>query len=174
MRKKLSKSIIQIGRLGDAYGVKGWSHLVSFTQPANNIFQYTQWLVREYKKRDAQWKPVVVEMYKPHGAAFVVKIKGCEDRDQSLLLKNQSIAIERADLPTLASNQFYWHDLIGLVVITRTGASLGVIDYLFETLAYDMIATKGEKTHYIPYTQKVVKSVDLEKKIMTVEWEPLG
>jgi 16S rRNA processing protein RimM len=179
-----SKKII-IGRIGDAYGVQGWSHIFSFTDPADNLFEYKNWHIRAYQKKGAPWRAVELEYHKPHGAAFVAKIKGYDDRDQALLLKNHSIAVDRSEIPTLKENEYYWNDLIGLQVINTQGESFGEIDHLFEAGPNDIIATKiiaeartatsKEKstTHYIPYTKDVVKSVDLEKKIMIVEWETL-
>lgn len=176
---------ITIGRIGDAFGVKGWSHLFSFTEPADNIFKYIHWQIRAYKKKDAQWRPIEVEFYKPHGGDYVVKFKDCDDRDQALLLKNHTIAVDRVDLPELEKGEYYWSDLIGLQVVNTKGESFGEIDYLFEAGSNDIIATKIIKktnvqskkphtiTHYIPYTKDVVKSVDLTKKIMIVEWDAL-
>lgn len=177
-----------IGRIGEPFGVQGWSHLFSFTEPADNIFNYTHWQIRAYQKKDAQWQPVDLEYHKPHGKDFVVKFKGCDDRDQALLLKNHTIAVERADLPALAKDEYYWEDLIGLQVISTKGESFGIIDYLFEAGSNNIIATKmptetraqasAQKkphatTHYIPYTKDVVKSVDLAKKMMIVEWDAI-
>lgn len=182
-----SKKIV-IGRIGDPFGVKGWSHLFSFTEPADNIFNYTNWQIRAYKKKDAQWILAEIECHKPHGGNYVIKFKGYDDRDQALLLKNHTIAVDRADLPTLAKGEYYWNDLIGLQVISTKGESFGEIDYLFEAGSNDIIATKIPKetheqtgkqskphaiTHYIPYTKDVVKSVDLAKKIMVVEWDAI-
>lgn len=179
---------ITIGRIGEPFGVKGWSHLYSFTEPADNIFNYSHWQIRAYKKKDAQWTPIEIESHKPHGGNFVIKFKGCDDRDQALLLKNHTIAVDRADLPTLGKDEYYWDDLIGLQVISTKGESFGEIDYLFEAGPNDIIATKMLKetraqasvpkkphssTHYIPYTKDVVKSIDLEKKIMIVEWDAI-
>lgn len=162
---------IIIGRIGDAFGVKGWSHIYSFTQPAKNLFTYANWQIRAYKKKGAQWRPIEIEFHKPHGADFVAKFKDCNDRDQALLLKNHTIAVDRTDLPALEENEYYWDDLIGLEVISTTGESFGKIDHLFEAGPNDIIATKGEKTHYIPYSKDIVKSVDLDKKTMIVDWE---
>lgn len=192
MSSQDSSKKITIGRIGEPFGVKGWSHLFSFTDPANNIFNYTNWQIRAYKKKEAQWKPVEIEFHKPHGGDFVIKFKGYDDRDQALLLKNHTIAVDRADLPALGKDEYYWDDLIGLQVISTTGKSFGEIDYLFEAGPNEIIATKILKeahaptraqtgtqskshtvTHYIPYTKDVVKSVDLTKKIMVVEWEAI-
>ena len=163
----MSQHII-IGHLGDAFGVQGWLHLLSYADPADNIFNYPQWQIQ---KKDGPLKPVVVELHKPHGKSFIVKLKNCNDRDQALSLKNHNILIDRATLPALKSNTFYWRDLIGLTVMNLQNQSLGKIDYLFETGANDVIVTLGEHVHYIPYIKDVVKSVDLENKIMRVDWE---
>lgn len=169
----LSNKII-IGRIGDAYGIKGWSHVFSFTQPPENIFLYTHWQIRAYQKKETSWRSVEVELHKTHGNAFVAKLKGCDDREQALLLKNHTIAINREQLSSLKDGEYYWSDLIGLQVINTKSESLGTIDHLFEAGSHDIIAvTHGKKTHYIPYSKDVVKSVDLSAQIMMVEWEKI-
>lgn len=185
----MTSTKITLGRIGEPFGVKGWVHVHSFTDPAENIFHYPHWQIRAYQKRDAVWRLIEIESHKPHGSnAFIVKFKNCDDRDQALLLKNHTIGTDREELPALKENEYYWSDLIGLDVVNTQGESFGVVDYLFETGANDIIATKPKseapaeagarfasrnKTHYIPYIKSVIKSVDLDKKIITVEWEAL-
>lgn len=163
----MDKKII-IGRLAGAYGIKGWSHLISFTDPQENILNYSNWQIQ----KNNIWQSVSREAEKKHGNGFVVKLTGCDDRDQALLLKNTEIAIDSADLPKAPDNQYYWDDLIGFAVIDLSGNSLGAIDYLFETGSNDVIAVSlDKKQHFIPYLKEVVKSVDVNNKIITVDWE---
>ena len=173
------KKPIIIGRVGDTYGIKGWSHLISFTDPQDNIFTYKNWQI---EKTPDHFAPIKLESYKAHGSHFVVKFADIKDCDQALLLKGKSIAVERAELPALSQNDYYWSDLTGLSVVNTKGESFGVIDHLFETGSNDVIVTKittkidekcTEKNIFIPYLSDVVKTVDLEKQIMIVEWEPL-
>ena len=174
-----NKKII-IGRLGDAYGVKGWSHLISFTDPHDNIFNYKNWQIQIDRKDEDHFKPIKLDSYKPHGNGFVIKLPHCEDRDQALLLKGKSIAVERSELPVLSNDEYYWSDLVGLNVVNTKGESLGVIDHLFETGSNDVIVTQisttvgtyvAKQTIYIPYLKSVVKEISLEKQTMTVEWD---
>lgn len=162
---------IIIARVGDAFGVKGWSHLYSFTDPHDNVFSYKNWQI-EIKPN--HFEPLILESHKAHGNSYVVKIKGSDDRDQALLLKGKSIAVDRADLPAPAEDEYYWSDLVGLAVTNTKGESLGVIDHLFETGSNDVIVTRlpnTKKQNYIPYLSTVVKKVDLSNKTMLVEWE---
>ncbi len=161
---------IIIGRLGAAYGIKGWLHLTSFTDPTNNIFNYKNWFL----KKRSHWESVQLEAHKTHGKSFVVKLANCDDRDIATQLKGAEIAVDRTELPETAENEYYWSDLIGLTIITTAGISLGTIDYLFETGANDVIVTKGKQPHFIPYLpDDVIKKIDLQKREMIVDWEPL-
>jgi 16S rRNA processing protein RimM len=171
---------IVIGAIGDAYGVKGWSHLISFTDPHDNIFNYKNWQIQIDRKDEDHFKPVKLELYKPHGNGFVVKIENSNDRDQALLLKGRTIAVERVELPTPKKDEYYWSDLVGLTVINTKNESLGIIDHLFETGSNDVVVTTitttvgthiAKQTIYIPYLKSVIKEIDLEKKIMIVEWD---
>ena len=169
----MTPSKITLGRIGDAFGIKGWVHVFSFTNPAENIFHHKMWQIRAYRKHDAPWRTVAIEFHQPHGHAFIAKLKGCDDRDQALLLKNHTIAVERASLPALKENQYYWDDLVGLTVINMHGESFGVVHHLLEASVNTIMAVEGKTTHYILYTHAVVKQVDVENKKIYVEWESL-
>ncbi|MCX7120453.1 MAG: ribosome maturation factor RimM [Gammaproteobacteria bacterium] len=170
---------IIIGRIGDSYGIKGWSHFISFTDPAENAFTYPNW---QLEKSTDQFQSVKLECHKPHGNSFVIKLSHCKNPEEATLLRGKSIAVERADLPALTNNTYYWSDLVGLNVLNTKGESLGIIDHLFETGSNDVIVINSTekqlnadvpliKQNYIPYLSDVVKEIDLVKKIMVVEWE---
>lgn len=170
-----------IGHLGDAYGIKGWLHLISYADPPENIFTYQHWVIKKNL-------PIAIETYKPHGNHFVIKLQNCNDRDQALQFKHQDIFIDRSELPALKNNEYYWSDLIGITVTNQHNQILGVIDHLFETGSNDVIVITERlnrntahandpaliKQHFIPYLKSVVKEIDLEKKIMRVNWEDLN
>ncbi|OGT53885.1 MAG: 16S rRNA processing protein RimM [Gammaproteobacteria bacterium RIFCSPHIGHO2_12_FULL_42_13] len=158
--------MIVIGRLGDAFGVRGWLHLYSYAHPPENIFHYANWQVNH--------RPTMIEAHRPHGNHFVVKLRNCDDRDQALLLKHQDIQIDRTELPALSEGEYYWSDLIGLRVIDTNGKLLGVVDHLFSTGSNDVIAvhqTESSKPLYLPYLKQVIQKIDLREQIILVDAE---
>jgi 16S rRNA processing protein RimM len=89
--------------------------------------------------------------------------------------------VDKALLPDLIGNEYYWHQLVGLEVVSvlQDGTSrLGVVDSLLETGANDVLVIKGDfdsldrEERLIPYSNEFVKSIDLEKQIITVVWDP--
>lgn len=162
----MNKKII-IGRFAGAYGIKGWLHLISFADPPENIFQYSNWQTQKHNT----WLPIYFETHKTHGNHFIVQLKDCDDRDQAMQLKNLKIAVDRADLPKIKNHEYYWDDLTGLTVVNLSGKTLGVIDHLFETGANDVIVLKDSQQKMIPYIKSVIQKIDLEKKMVWVDWE---
>ena len=81
-------------------------------------------------------------------------------------------------MEVLAENEYFWRDLIGLSVETVTGEKLGQIDWLFNTGSNDVIVvkdteSKDAKEHLLPFVfDDVIKSVDIEKSLMVVDWDP--
>lgn len=168
VQKKMSYEVV-VGRLGAAYGIKGWLHITSFTDPPDNIFTYKNLkLLRRTGKVALQ-----LVVHKTHGKSYIVKLNGIDDRETAMQYKGLKITVDRADLPETQADEYYWSDLIGLEVITSEGISLGIIDHLFETGSNDVIVTRGKKQHMIPYLDHVVQEIDLDKQTMVVDWEPL-
>jgi 16S rRNA processing protein RimM len=166
---KKSPQTIVIGRFGAPFGVKGWIKVFSFADPAGNILHYSNWQAKN--KQGLQ--PVDVVEKKAHGSCFVAKIKQYNSPETVRCLTNQLIIINREQLPDLEEDEYYWTDLTGLTVTTEDQTKLGKIDHLFETGSNDVIVIKDDqqKEHLIPYTGSVVKSVDLEKQLMIVNWD---
>lgn len=161
---------IVMGKIASPYGVRGWSKVVSFTDPFDNLLNYSNWEI----KHQNHWQPVTVEKCKTHGKWLIVKLSGCNDREQAKHYTNDLIAINRNDLIQPKANEYYWSDLIGLTVITVEGVSLGIIDSIMETGANDVIVVTNQDNRQIlvPYIKQVVKSVDLNNKKMIVDWDP--
>jgi 16S rRNA processing protein RimM len=58
-------------------------------------------------------------------------------------------------------------------VKTQEGEELGHIDHLFETGSNDVVVVKGDRERLIPFVMdQVIQSVDLESRLMVVDWDP--
>ena len=65
---------------------------------------------------------------------------------------------------------YYWFDLIGIEVYTKTEEFLGRIESILETGSNDVyVVKKHEKEVLIPALKSVVLEIDLEHKLMQVD-----
>ncbi len=161
-----------IGKVGAPYGVKGWLKIHSFTDPKDNIVTYSPWQIEVA----GRWQAIEVSDIKQHGDGFIAHFNGYDDREIAKTLTNAHIGIEREQLASLDPGEYYWADLEGLTVIDQQGKTLGTVDRLIETGANDVLIVKeGKKQHMLPYLPgEVVIDIDLENKVMRVNWEALG
>lgn len=155
-------SNVVIGTINGLYGVKGWVKVYSYTDPRENILNYTPWLING--------QPIDLEDGKPQGKGIIAKLKGIDDRDQAIMLLQSDICVSQ--LPVLSKDEYYWSDLIGLRVINEEGIDFGCISQLFETGANDVIVVKNQKLErLIPFVwEEIVEHIDLEKREMHVRW----
>ena len=72
----------------------------------------------------------------------------------------------------MQTGEYYWMDLIGLSVETQQGDLLGTIKQIMETGANDVLVVHGDRERLIPYIQdRVIKQIDLDNGLMTVDWD---
>lgn len=159
---------IIIGRIGSSYGVRGWAKINSFTNPIDNILSYMPWQIKHGK----HWISVTITESKTHGKGLIVKLPMCDNCEQVREYTNNTIAIEREQLPDLQNEEYYHRDLIGLNVHTVDGIDLGQITDIQATGSNDVLIVKGDKERLLPYTDDTVKSIDLDKQLMIVDWDP--
>ena len=156
-----------VGNVGGPFGVRGWVKVISHTDPRENLFNYTPWLL----KIGREWQTVELEDGRPQGKGLVAKLADIDDCDQATTLANVQIAIYEDQLPELAEDEFYWRDLIGLEVVNQDGVSFGKVKKLIETGANDVLEVHGERERLLPYIDQVIQKVDLVARRIDVDWD---
>lgn len=140
----------------------------SHTEPREAILDYPQWQLRQ----DGNWRLAKLAAGRRQGKAVVAHLEGVEDRDGAAELIGCDIAVARSELPKAEQGSYYWVDLEGLRVVNRDGREIGKVAYVMETGANDVLVTEGEQERLIPFVaDKVILDVDLDKGVITVDWE---
>ncbi len=166
-----SEEFIPVGKIAGAFGVKGWVKIFSFTQPRKNILNYSPL----YMSRKGEWIELKVSNGRVQGKGIVMSLDGVTDPDQVLPLIGSELAIQKEQLKPMANDEFYWSQLIGLTVINLNDETLGLVDSLLETGANDVLVVKNkeQKTQQlVPFVmEEIVQLVDVENKLIRVDWE---
>jgi 16S rRNA processing protein RimM len=167
---KQTNDLVIIGRIGKPFGLQGFIKIQSFTEPESNIFLYFPWQIHQGQQTP---RTVAINEWQQQGEKLVIKIENCETPEQARLYTGADIAIFRHQLPKLTANEYYWSDLEGLTVINQQGVTLGIVEYLFEAGANDVLVVKNDANQLlIPYALgKYVLNIDLENKTILVDWD---
>jgi 16S rRNA processing protein RimM len=169
-------TLLVVGKVGAPYGVKGWVKITPYTDETDGIFDYQPWLIEQGSGQTV----VEIEEWRRHSNGIIAKLAGVDTRDDAEAIKNLDIKIEETTLPSLAEDEYYWRDLVGMKVVTDKGYDMGTVKELFETGANDVLLVKanlndafGKKERMVPYlVDSVILSVDSDAKTVTVDWDP--
>lgn len=159
---------VVVGRILGPWGIQGWVQIYSYTEPRDQIFTYTPWLIGPNHQRIA---PLA---HKQSGKRLVVQLPDVETPEQAQRWVDQDIRILYDQLPALPEGEYYWCDLIGLKVINREQQSLGTIREVLATGAHDVIVLEPAEQAtpiLIPFVQGVfIDEVNLETGMVHVDW----
>ena len=156
-----------MGRVGAPWGVKGWIHVDSYTDPPDGILEYRQWTLR--LGSGERITRGLIEGH-PHSDRLVARLEGIEDRDRAAALNGAVIEVARAELPPTGEREYYQADLLGLMVRNLDGAELGKVGYFADTPTGPMMVVKGDREFWIPAVPKHLSKVDLAAGLILVDW----
>lgn len=185
----LPDDAVEVGRVLDAWGVKGWLKVLAHSNDPQALLDAQAWFLQA---PEARFRPgfsafkgtvtVHIEECKLHSDVMVAKIEGLDDRTAAEALKGTRIYLPRSAFPRTDSDEYYWVDLIGLEVVNRQGQSLGQVRDLMATgptsvlvVEYPVPAVDGGQPRtaerMIPFVSAYVDAVDLPSKRITVDWQ---
>lgn len=167
---------IVVGRLGSAYGIRGWLKVNAFTDSLEGIFEYSPWLVSV----QGQWQEMKVAEWRRHGNGIICRLDTVVDRNRAEQFVNCDIAVLPSQLDSLPEDEFYWRDLIGCAVVNTKGYDLGKVTGLLETGSNDVLEVEangndafGKRERLIPFvTEQFIIEVNLPEKKIVVDWDP--
>ncbi|MDR6214550.1 ribosome maturation factor RimM [Paracidovorax wautersii] len=178
---ELPADAVEVGRIADAWGVKGWFKVLPYSTAPEALFSSKRWYLLPSEKGAKSFfaGPVLlaVRQAREHSDSVVASAQGVDDRDAAEALKGARVFVPRSSFPTAAEDEYYWVDLIGLAVVNREGVALGAVRELLATgpqttlvLAYEQDGKAAERL--IPFVSAFVDKVDLAERRITVDWQP--
>lgn len=135
-------------------------------------FQQWRWVsVDESIVRDL----ICVEKRFLDGKHPAIRFEGINDRTGAEGLKNGRFCVLQEALPSLKEDEYYWKDLMGLMVENHEGVLLGEVVSVQENLAnvfmtINPIMHPSKKEFSIPFVDSYVMSVRLAEKKIIVDW----
>lgn len=73
-------------------------------------------------------------------------------------------------LPPLKGNKFYFHEVIGFIVLDEVHGDIGIVESINDSASQDLFEIKkGDKELLIPVSDDIIKKVDRENKTIFVK-----
>ncbi len=177
---ELPADAVEVGRITDAWGIKGWFKVLPYSASPEALFSSKSWYLlpaEQGAKTFSGTHQLLISEAKVHSDTVVASASAVDDRDAAEALRGARIFISRASFPAVATDEYYWVDLIGLDVINREGVTLGQVRELLSTgpqtvlvLAFQQDGKLLERL--IPFVAAYVDDVDLAGRRIWVDWQP--
>ena len=175
----LPADAVEVGRIADAWGIKGWFKVISYSSDAEVLLTAKDWYLLPAEKGAKHFTGTVllpVKQARTHSESIVATAAAVVDRNAAETLRGARIFVSRTAFPAAEEGEFYWVDLIGLSVVNREGVAMGVVKDLLATgpqttlvLAYDEGGKERERM--IPFVDAYVDKVDLAAKTIVADWQ---
>jgi len=177
---ELPADAIEVGHIGEAWGIKGWFKVFPYSADPQALFCSRRWYLLPPAKGSATAQGsflLKVKETKLHADALVACAQDIDDRTAADALKGARVFLPRSSFPTLGTDEYYWVDLMGLEVINRQGVTLGQVHDLQSNGAQTVLLlrdSQGVKLHerMIPFVAAFVDKVDLQARQIVVDWQP--
>jgi 16S rRNA processing protein RimM len=176
---EMPSDAIEVGRIADAWGVKGWFKVLPHSADPEALFSSKRWYLLPTERGQKTFEGcarLVVKEAKEHSSSVVATAQDVLDRNAAEALRGCRIFVARSSFPAAAKDEYYWVDLIGLDVINRQDEALGSVKELLSTGAQTVLVLEyteedgKPQERMIPFVSAYVDDVDLKAKHIRVDW----
>jgi 16S rRNA processing protein RimM len=176
---------VEVGRIVDAWGVKGWVKVQPFASDPQALFSTKRWFLQPPEasaaKRPVAPKPATafptllkIVQAKDHGDVVVAQAQDVDDRAGAEALRGARVFVPRSSFPTADADEYYWVDLIGMSVVNRAGEALGTVVGLIDTGPHSVLriqsADPQAEERLVPFVSAYVDEVKTDERRITVDW----
>ncbi|MBR9989350.1 MAG: 16S rRNA processing protein RimM [Gemmatimonadetes bacterium] len=162
-----------VGHIAKAHGTKGEQFIWPLTDRPGEVFAPGRQLLLgdENGVVDQDAPFLVVETVRPFKRGLLVKLEGFESREDADELARRYVLLPAAAVPPLEEGEVFYHDLLGMAVVTASGEEVGIVREVFETDPHHLLEVKSEsgKVHLIPFAERIVREVDVRGRRMVIE-----
>jgi len=129
---------------------------------------------RVFLERDGAWHPATVTHAGAHGRGMLLLgLDVVRDRTAAEALRGARLLMRPADLPALAEDEYYHHEVVGFTVETLDGTVVGTIAGTMTNGLHDVWEVRaGAREHLIPVVADVVRAIDRAARRVRIDPTP--
>ncbi|WP_460614056.1 ribosome maturation factor RimM [Hymenobacter seoulensis] len=159
----------ELGSVVKPHGLKGF---VVAALDVDNLDEYRKLksVLLELPSAPGKLTEFFVEKLQPQSdARALVKFKGIDRIEDAEPLRNAKLWRPLSELPKLADDQFYFHDVIGYTVVDEQQGELGTVETFYELPQQDVLSMryKGQEV-LIPVADELVSHADVKERKLYV------
>lgn len=162
--------MVTVGRIIRPHGNKGHVVVASETDFGDERFGVGSTLFIE---RDARVVPVTIGASRPHDGRWVVGIDGYASIDDAETLRGHELRIPASEMKALGPGAYYTHDLVGCVVRTMDGATVGTVGRVDLGVGIPMLVVGADGDEVlVPFTDAFVRRVQPDARVIEIDPPP--
>lgn len=159
---------VVVGRIGRPHGIRGEVTIEVLTDDPEARFAPGS--VLQTDPEDVG--PLTVSSTRHSGRISLVLFEGITDRNEAEALRDTLLRVDIDDLPPLDHvDDFYDHELIGLVAKHTDGSELGTVRGVLHAPAAPVleISRAGGGLELVPFVSAIVTEVDRDAGTLTID-----
>ncbi|HEX6923726.1 MAG TPA: ribosome maturation factor RimM [Bacillales bacterium] len=159
----------RVGKITKPHGLKGEVRVLGSTDFPEERFAAGNTLYMDDGK-GGNLVPLVIASRRRNKQFELLRFEGYHNINDVEEMSGALLKVSKDQLSSLADDEFYYHEIIGCLVVTEEGEELGKIKEIIATGANDVWVVKGQnrKEILIPYIDDVVKEVDIEQETVKI------
>jgi len=166
-------SHLVVGHMAKVHGTKGEVYVWPLTDHIETVFApgETVW-VGDGEGMLVEDAPILeVERSRPFKRGLLIGFRDHADRNAVEALVGRYLLMPVSLLDPPASDEWYYHQLLGLEVVTVSGQSVGRVREVYELDPTDLLDVEGAdgRSRLIPFARRIVRRVDIEAGRLVIE-----
>jgi 16S rRNA processing protein RimM len=166
-------SFLVVGHLNKPHGTKGELFAWPLTDHPESVYVAGTVFLSghvEDSQPDPDLPPLRLSSVRSFKRGFLVSFGGVHDREGAERLQGRYLFRETEALQPLAEGEVFYHQLVGMKVVTKDGESVGEITEVYELRPADLLEVRGPKGEVmIPFLGDIVVEVDREAGLMVID-----
>lgn len=162
-----------VGHLNKPHGTKGEMFAWPLTDYPESVYAPGVDLFlgdAEGREPDPEFAPLRIEAVRPFRNGYLICVEGVHDRNEAEALRGRYLLRPIESLAPLQEGEVFYHQLLGMEVVTKDGKRLGEIVEVYELRPAHMLEVRGPEGDFmIPYLSHIVVEVDAEARRMVID-----
>ena len=162
-----------VGHINKAHGTKGELFVWPLTDHPESTFAPGVILYlgdESGREPDLSRPSLALESVRPFRRGYLVRIPGVTDRTSTEPFLGLYLFRARKDVEALEEGEIFYHQLLGMKVVTVEGEEVGQVVEVYELRPADLLEVRGPKgTHHLPFLKSIVREVDADSGILVID-----